>query len=228
MVKMKRRIYVAISGVLALAFFEFYMRTQVELSTDILPKCYPTGEMFPYKDAYGNIKYDSVYHTIADFKLTDQNGEIFTNSLLKDKIYVANFFFATCPSICPKMTSQMLVLQEVFANDDRVAFLSHTIDPEHDSVAVLKEYETRNNINGKQWHLLTGSRTELYELSKKSYYMGVENDSPDNFQHSEKFVLVDSHRIIRGYYDGTNSKEVDKLKMDIKSLLAELKREGID
>lgn len=223
---MKQRIYVAIACVLALAFFEFYMRTQVDLSAETLPKCFPTGEMFPYKDAYGNIRYDSVYHTIADFKLTDQNGATFTNSLLKDKIYVANFFFATCPSICPKMTNQMLVLQEAFADDSRVAFLSHTVYPEHDSVSVLKEYEIRNHINGKQWHLLTGSRKELYELSRKSYYLGLDNDSPDNFQHSEKFVLVDNHRIIRGYYDGTGSVGVEKLKQDMKILLKENSEEN--
>jgi protein SCO1/2 len=219
---MNKRIYVAIAGVLAIVFFEVYMRTQVNLSAVTLPKCFPTGEMFPYKDANGNIKYDSVYHAIADFKLTNQNGETFTNNLLKDKIYVANFFFATCPTICPKMTSQMLTLQEEFSGNSHVAFLSHTINPEHDSVAVLKEYEVRNKINGKQWHLLTGPRKELYDLSKQSYYLGVQNDSPDNFQHSEKLVLVDNHRVIRGYYNGTDNREVNKLKQDIKTLLAEI------
>jgi protein SCO1/2 len=222
---MNRRIYVAIAAVLAIAFFEFYMRTQVDLSGYKLPKCYPTGEMFPYKDAYGNIKYDSVYHTIADFKLTDQNGKLFTNSLLKDKIYVANFFFVTCPSICPRMTNLMLNLQNEFKNDSTVAFLSHTVDPEHDSVSVLKSYELQNKIDGTQWHLLTGSREELFNLSKKSYYLGVANDSPDNFEHSEKFVLVDNHRIIRGYYDGTDSTEVARLALDIKILLTEIKKE---
>ena len=222
---MKTRIFVAIFAVLAIAFFEIYMRTHVDLSGYKLPKCYPTGEMFPYKDAYGNIKYDSVYHTIADFKLTDQNGQMFTNSLLKGKIYVANFFFVTCPSICPRMTNLMSHLQNQFKNDSTVAFLSHTVDPEHDSVSVLKMYEKQNKIDGKQWHLLTGSREELFNLSKRSYYLGVANDSPDNFEHSEKFVLIDDHRIIRGYYDGTDSAEVAKLAIDIKILLTEVKKE---
>jgi protein SCO1/2 len=94
-------------------------------------------------------------------------------------------------------------------------------------VTVLKGYEQHNNIDGKRWHLLTGSREALYDLSKQSYYLGVENDSPDNFQHSEKFVLVDNHRVIRGFYNGTDSKAVDKLKEDIKRLLKEL-HEGIN
>jgi protein SCO1/2 len=183
--------------------------------------------MFPYKDAYGNIKYDSVYHTIADFKLVDQNANIVTNHSLKDKIYVANFFFCACGTICPRMTKYMHRLQDQFKNDNRVEFLSHTVDPEHDSIAVLKKYEERNNIDGKKWHLLTGLRQELYDLSKRSYYLGVANDSPDDFEHSEKFVLVDNHRIIRGYYDGTDSVEVDKLKKDIKILLNEVRREKI-
>jgi protein SCO1/2 len=194
---------------------------------DRLPRCYPTGDVFPYKDANGNVTYDSLYHRIADFTLTDQNGKTFTNNLLKGKIYVASFFFATCPSICPKMTSQMLRLQEAFKTDTGVEFLSHTVNPEHDSVTVLKGYEQHNNIDGKRWHLLTGSREALYDLSKQSYYLGVENDSPDNFQHSEKFVLVDNHRVIRGFYNGTDSKAVDKLKEDIKRLLKEL-HEGIN
>ena len=187
-----------------------------------LPRCFPTGEVFPYKDDYGNIKYDSVYHTIADFKLTDQNGNIFTNLQLKEKIYVANFFFCRCPSICPRMTNYILLLQDEFKDENGIAFLSHTVDPEHDSVSALKQYEIHNHINGNKWHLLTGTRNELYALSKRSYYQGVANDSPDEFEHSEKLVLVDNHRIIRGFYDGTDSAEVEKLKHDIKILLREV------
>ena len=222
---MRKKIYVSIAAVLAIAVFEFYMCYQVANSNPSLPKCYPTGEIFPYKDRYGNIKYDSVYHTIADFKLKDQNGKIFTNNLLKDKIYVANFFFVTCPSICPRMTHQMARIQKAFKNNTAVALLSHTIDPEHDSVEVLKRYEQQNKMDGNQWHLLTGLRRELYNLSKRSYYLGVANDSPDSFEHSEKFVLVDNHRIIRGYYNGTDSTEVAKLMADMRILLKEMEME---
>jgi protein SCO1 len=190
-----------------------------------LPRCFPTGEMFPYKDAYGRIVYDSVYHTIADFKLLDQNGHMVTNQTVKDKIYVANFFFCSCPSICPKMTNQMLTLQDEFKHEPTLMYLSHTINPEHDSIPILKEYEMRYGIDGTRWKLVTGSRKHLYELSRESYYLGVMNDSPDSFSHSEKLVLVDNHRVIRGYYDGTNSLEIAKLKKDIRKLLVEVRRE---
>ncbi|MEO8406174.1 MAG: SCO family protein, partial [Chitinophagaceae bacterium] len=189
------------------------------------PRCFATGEIFPFKDADGHILYDSVYHTIADFKLTDQNSKLITNQDIKGKVYVANFFFCRCPSICPKMTNYLLLLQDEFKDENGVAFLSHTVDPEDDSIPVLKEYEQRYHIDGNKWHLLTGTRQEIYDLSKRSYYLGVANDSPDEFQHSEKLVLVDTHRIIRGFYDGTNKEEVNKLKHDITLLLTEVKRE---
>jgi protein SCO1/2 len=225
---MNRRVIIATVCTLTIIIFEFLVYAKMEGSGKRLPRCYPTGEVFPYKDIYGNIKYDSVYHTIDDFKLIDQNNNIITNHSFKDKIYVANFFFCSCGSICPRMTNCMHHLQDEFQDEATVEFLSHTVDPEHDTVPALKEYEEQNNIDGSKWHLVTGSRSELYDLSKRSYYLGVANDSPDNFEHSQMFVLVDNHRIIRGYYDGTDSVEVDKLKDDIKILLKEVKKEKIN
>jgi len=219
---MSRRNYIGITIVIVILLFDvlLYKYQGVNCSNVMLPRCYPTGEIFPFKDSNGNIKYDSVYHSISNFKLVDQNANIITNDSLNGKIYIANFFFCACRSICPRMTNYLLLLQNEFKNDRRISFLSHTVDPENDSVSVLKEYEQQNNIDGRQWHLLTGSRKELYNLSKNSYYLGVESDSPDNFEHSEKFVLVDTRRIIRGYYNGTDSLEVEKLKNDIKILLS--------
>lgn len=214
-------------AILTLLLMLYIYYEKKEQLANRLPKCFPTGEMFPYKDSYGRIVYDSVYHTIADFELFDQDGNIVTNQIVKNKIYVANFFFCRCPSICPKITNHILMLQDEFKNEPAIMYISHTVDPEHDSITALKEYEINNNINGKRWKLLTGSRKKLYELSKKSYYLGVQNDSPDNFEHSEKLVLIDNHRIIRGYYDGTNNKEINQLKKDIKNLLTETKREQI-
>lgn len=221
----KTVIGIGVMVITIISMLYIYKIQETKLS-EKLPRCFPTGEMFPFKDGNGNIKYDSVYHTIADFKLTDQNGNIITNQSLKGKIYVANFFFCRCGSICPKMTNNILLLQDEFKDENSIAFLSHTVNPENDSVKVLKEYERRNHINGNKWHLLTGSRQELYDLSKRSYYLGVANDSPDEFEHSEKLVLVDNHRIIRGFYDGTEKAEVDKLKKNIKILLREVKREA--
>jgi protein SCO1/2 len=192
---------------------------------DKLPRCYPTGDIFPYKDALGRIKYDSVYHMIADFKLTNQNGEVITNRSLDGRIYVANFFFTTCRSICPRMTNLMKVVYDKFRSEDAIRFLSHTVDPENDSVPVLRSYGRENKINSDKWFLLTGTRQALYELSKKSYYLGVASDDQDNFTHSEKFVLVDTHRVIRGFYNGTDSAEVNKLTEDIEILLREIKQQ---
>ena len=220
---MRRRNYIAIiviSGILIFDLF-VYKYQALNCSNINLPRCFPTGEIYPFKDVNGNMKYDSVFHTISDFKLYDQNANILTNDSLNAKIYVANFFFCTCPSICPRMTNYLHILADEFKHDDRITFLSHTVDPENDSVPVLKAYEQQNNINGQQWHLLTGSRAELYDLSKNSYYLGVASDSEANFEHSEKFVLVDTRRIIRGYYDGTDSLEVEKLKNDIKILISQ-------
>ncbi len=187
-----------------------------------LPRWFATGEIKPYKDFKGKTKYDSVYHTIADFKLTDQNGNIITNDSLKQRIYVANFFFCSCVTICPKMMHQLYRVQEEFKNVKWIEILSHTVDPEHDSVPQLKKYADRFKIDGTKWHLLTGSRQALYDLSLKSYFLAAQADGPETFDHSEKLVLVDNHRIIRGYYDGTDSVAVDKLKKDIVILLKEL------
>lgn len=219
---MHNRILTAVIGLSALVFFEGYIYYKMELTGTNLPKCFPTGEIYPFKDANGNIRYDSVYHTISKFTLTDQYGKAFTSDFLKNKIYVANFFFSTCLGICPKMTDKMHWIQEEFKGEDRLQFVSHTVDPEHDSGSVLKAYAIQNKIDGKRWHLLTGSRIDLFTLSKKSYFLTSANDASGIFAHSEKFVLVDQQRIIRGYYDGTDSKEVNRLKKDIEKLLSEL------
>jgi protein SCO1 len=223
----RNQIGVTVVSVILLLDVFIYKNQKANCANGILPRCYPTGEIYPCKDSKGRIKYDSVYHTISNFKLTDQNGNIITNDSLNGKIYVANFFFCSCRSICPKMTNYMHLLQNAFHADNRIEFLSHTVDPENDSVPVLRQYAEQHNIDGNQWHLLTGSRKELYDLSKTSYYLGAASDSPDNFEHSEKFVLVDNNRIIRGYYNGTDSLEVVKLKNDISYLLNNNKNQNL-
>jgi protein SCO1/2 len=186
-----------------------------------LPKWFATGEVKTYKFR-GATKFDSVYHTIADFKLTDQNGNIVTNDSFKDRIYVANFFFCSCPTICPIMIKNMKRLQDSYKDIKWLKLISHTVDPEHDSVPELKKYADKFGIDGAKWHLVTGDREQLYNLSLKSYFLAAQADGPENFDHSEKFVLVDNHRIIRGYYDGTDSNSVEKLNQDIVVLLKEL------
>ena len=187
-----------------------------------LPKWFPTGEVSHYKFR-GKIKTDSVYHTIADFKLIDQNGHIITNDTFKNRIYVADFFFCTCPGICPQMTKNMKRLQDDFRGVKWVKFLSHTVNPEHDSVAVLKKYAQKFGVTDSTWHLVTGDKQQLYDLSMRSYFLAAQDDGGiDNFDHSEKFVLVDNHRIIRGYYVGTDTTEINRLRKDIINLLNEL------
>lgn len=166
---------------------------------------------------------DTLYHTIGDFKLTDQNGESITNQSVEDKIYVADFFFATCQSICPQMSSQLVRVQEAFKSDKRFLILSHTVNPMHDTVAVLNEYAKGYGALKDKWHFLTGDKKYIYGLAKDGYLVNALQDdgTPEGFLHSELFILVDGHRRIRGMYDGTDSTDVNRLIGDIRLLETE-------
>jgi protein SCO1/2 len=160
------------------------------------------------------------YHTIADFSLTNQNGETITQDFYKNKIYVADFFFTTCPTICPVMTENMVYLQSQIANDKDVLLLSHSVTPDIDSVAQLKKYALEKGVNDKKWNLVTGDKKHIYELARKSY-LAVKTDGdggPFDMIHTENFILIDKDRRIRGTYDGTNKEEMDKLLQDLEVL----------
>ena len=159
------------------------------------------------------------YHKISDFKLTNQNGKEITQANYKDKIYVADFFFTTCQDICPVMTKNMYQLQEELKNDNEVLLLSHTVIPEVDTVEQLKEYAIENNVDDSKWNLLTGDKKQIYELARKSY-LAVEDSHFNEFDmiHTENFVLIDKEKQIRGFYDGTNSEEINRLLKDIEIL----------
>lgn len=166
---------------------------------------------------------DTVYHTIADFSFVNQYGDTFSQESVKDKIYVTNFFFATCQSICPRMNSQLSRVQQAYKDDPELLFISHTINPLHDTVEVLKQYgEKYGAIKGK-WHLLTGNKKEIYDLAKNSYLINaVEDDgTEEGFIHSEYLLLIDKQKRIRNLYDGTDSIQVNKLIEDIKLLKTE-------
>ena len=157
------------------------------------------------------------YHTIADFELVNQNGEKVTQNTYANKIYVADFFFTTCPTICPIMTKNMATVQEQIINDDDVLLLSHSVTPKIDSVGQLKKYALEKGVNDEKWNLVTGDKKQIYELARKSY-LAVKNDGdggPFDMIHTENFILVDKERRIRGFYDGTNPKEIEKLIEDI-------------
>jgi protein SCO1/2 len=163
-------------------------------------------------------------HRITKFNLVDQNGKNFGSKSLNDKIYIANFFFTTCPGICPKMTTNMSLLQEAFKNDSIILLLSHSVTPEIDSVAVLKKYAILNKVDSKKWHLLTGSKNEIYALAKQQYFAGDSvgfYQTGNEFLHTENFILVDQKRRIRGVYNGTLLLEIDRIKEDILTLKLE-------
>lgn len=166
---------------------------------------------------------DSVYHTIPGFAFVSQYGDTVTNHTLDGKIYVADFFFTVCPTICPKMKTQLKRVYDQFRGNKNVVLLSHTIDPDHDSVAVLREFAANLGVKDRQWLFVTGNRDKIYEIGEKSYMVTAQADStaPGGLIHSGAFILVDTQKHIRGIYDGTTVEGVDKLMRDIEKLLDE-------
>jgi len=164
-----------------------------------------------------SMKHITKDHTIADFELTNQNGEKITNKNYKDKIYVADFFFTRCQTICIAMAYNMSELQNLYKKDTEIMFLSHSVTPEIDSVTVLKEYADRKGVIDGKWNITTGAKTHIYELARKSYFAVLDegNGDENDFIHTEQFVLVDKEKRIRGYYDGTEKEDMEKLKKDI-------------
>lgn len=168
------------------------------------------------------IQYKSRFHKIADFAFTNQNGKTVTQKDYEGKIYVADFFFTTCGSICPKMTTNLVEVQKAILNNPKVMLLSHTVTPEIDSVPVLKAYAIKNGVIDSKWNLVTGDKKDIYTMARKSY-LAVKLGKPDELYdmvHTENFVLVDSKRRVRGFYDGTDKKEIERLIEDINWLSA--------
>lgn len=164
------------------------------------------------------------FHRIPSYSLTNQDGETVTEKTFEDKIYVADFFFTTCPGICPKMTANMSVLQEAFKDDNDILLLSHSVTPEQDSVAVLKAYAKDKEVISGKWHLVTGARKTIYDLGRNQYFAEEnlgEEKSEDDFLHTENFVLIDKNRHIRGIYNGLNTAAIEQLIADIKILKKE-------
>lgn len=162
------------------------------------------------------------YHTIAEFELYNQNGDTITQEFYNDKIYIADFFFTTCNTICPIMTDHMLQIQERIKNDPDVLLLSHTVIPNADSVPQLKKYALENGVDDNKWNLVTGDKKHIYDLARKSYLAAKsEGDGgPFDMIHTENFVLVDQKKRIRGFYDGTNPEAIEELMDDLEVLKA--------
>ncbi len=167
---------------------------------------------------------DTIYHTIGPFKFVNQDSAVVTNKTLEGKIYVADFFFTSCRTICPIMKTQMKRVYDKVKGDPEVLIVSHTIDPEYDTVGLLHDYADRLGVSSDQWHFLTGAKDSIYYLAQTSYFVtAMEDESEvDGFIHSGAFLLIDKHGRIRGKYDGTDKDEVDQLIEDISIL----KKEG--
>ena len=165
-----------------------------------------------------SIQFVKKYHTIAPFTMTNQNGQTITEKDYENKVYVADFFFTTCPSICPIMTKNMFSLQEKLKTKyPEVKLLSYSVTPEIDTIEQLKRYAIENKVDDKVWNLVTGDKKEIYTLARKSYLV-VQNDGnggPHDMIHTENFVLIDKENRIRGYYDGTDINEMDRLMTEI-------------
>ena len=169
------------------------------------------------------VQYKSKYHTIADFSFVNQNGDTITQKNYEGKIYVADFFFTSCGSICPKMTTNLADVQKAVLNNPKVMLLSHTVFPEVDSISVLKAYAIKHGVVDSKWNLVTGDKKEIYTMARKSY-LAVKLGRPDQLYdmvHTENFVLVDQKRRVRGFYDGTNKDEIKRLLDDIDFLCKE-------
>lgn len=166
---------------------------------------------------------DTLYQTIPDFKFVNQEGDTVTAANFKNKIYVADFFFTTCPTICPVMKKQMKKVYEKFQGQNDIAILSHTIDPDHDTPAVLKEYAKDLGVKGIQWQFVTGKREAIYEIGEKHYLVvaGADSTAPGGYIHSGAFVLIDKEKHIRGMYNGTDDEATTRLIKDIERLQAE-------
>ncbi len=184
-------------------------KLKVWYPADVNPKLVDTSVQFIRKD-----------HKIADFSFINQNGQTITNKNYEGKMYVADFFFTTCPSICPIMKDHMVFLQKELQNNPNVLLLSHTVMPEIDSVEVLKAYALKKGVDDKKWNLVTGDKKDIFYLARTSY-LAVETGNPEELYdmvHTENFVLVDPKKQVRGFYDGTNMEDMKKLLNDIKIL----------
>lgn len=201
------------------------------LCGQMLMSCSPKVEKLPIlgdkiiepRTENGRVTSDTIYHTIPDFSLVDQDSSIITQDILRGKIAVADFFFTSCPTICPVMKVQMLRVYQKYQGNPEVVLMSHSIDPEFDTVAVLRDFAERLEVTSTTWHFLTGKKEEIYKLGENGYIVTASEDAaaPGGFIHSGAFVLIDKDKRIRGLYDGTETEQVDKLMLDMDILLKE-------
>lgn len=213
-----KKYYFLLTIVLILVFFGIYYLSTPKKSLPIFTPRDVNPELVDT-----TVQHIGYNHIIQDFEFTNQNGKKITQKDYENKIYVADFFFTTCPTICPKMTDNMVWLQEQIKNNPKVMLLSHSVTPDIDTPEVLKNYALEKGVIDSKWNLVTGNKKDIYYIARKSYLV-VKTGKPEELYdmvHTENFVLVDQKRRIRGFYDGTNLEEVKKLLEDINFLSQE-------
>lgn len=209
-IRVDRTLYLLVV-ILLTAFVGYFLLTVYENKIEPLPILGPVTQLDNGKGSY---------HEVPAFTFTDQNGASFQSDMLEGKIYVANFFFTSCPTICPQMSANLSLLRKRFNNDAGLEILSFTVDPERDTPERMKQYGKKFEADPAQWHFLTGDKKVLYKLARNGFFLSAtEGDGgPYDFIHSENLVLIDSKGHIRGYYDGTKEGSVDLIANDIKKL----------
>ncbi len=214
-------IVVALFPVAFFLVFNYLNKHRPTLETDKCLPIYGPKEPFKSKDYRDRDIIDTAYFKVPPFSFLDQNGDTVTEAIMNGKVTVVDFFFTTCKSICIDMTSNLHLVQDKFVTDKDVLILSHTVDPETDSVKQLFNYSVEKDVNSRMWRLLTGDKKELYKQARNGYFItAMQGDGgPTDFIHDQKFVLIDKERRIRGYYDGTDKKSVDQMIKDIQMLL---------
>ena len=211
--------------------YKIFLRVLLVVSTIILALFYDAlkpkkvlpiyqPSMVNYELVDSTLQHVKKYHKIAPFSFENQNGKTITQDDYEGKIYIADFFFTTCPTICPKMTANMVNIQEEILNDSTVMLLSYSVTPKIDSVPQLKKYAIEKGVNDEKWNLLTGNKKEIYTMARKSYLVVKENGDggPYDMIHTENFILVDPEKRIRGFYDGTDSLAMRELLIDLEIL----------
>ncbi|WP_306350742.1 SCO family protein [Flavobacterium sp. '19STA2R22 D10 B1'] len=192
--------------------------------------CQKEGSKLPYLGNTAQVKESSGiqgrgegYFKVLDFEFLNQEGIKVNNETFKNKIYVADFMFLKCPTICPVMNTEMKRVYDVYKKNDKVLFVSHTIDPDNDSIPALKSYAEHLGVDSRKWHFLYGAKKDIYTMAEKGYFAQAYEDekAPGGYAHSGGFLLIDSKRHIRGVYDGTNPTDVDRLIKEIVILLQE-------
>jgi protein SCO1/2 len=216
---MKNKIYIVLILVTIIA-----CKTESKINRDTTLPFFNSAEFTPEWIYEASEEYADI-HAIPAFKFVNQDGQAVTNKTYEGKIYIADFFFTSCPGICPRLAENMGKLQEVFKEDTDIMLLSHSVTPVKDSVSVLKEYAIENNVNSKKWNLVTGGKKEIYSIARQGYFADedfVKTQDEDAFIHTENFILIDKKGRIRGVYNGTLAIEIDRIVRHIQLLKKEV------